>query len=463
VDYNKARATGGVTFEIDPKARFSRFVLKVGSGEPATAAIDLGTYVHPDDREDDFLQELINEEKILRLPSGWPLVQINDVYSTNIVPAGDLVSGSDDLGNELCERLAARTARVIPQGCSVWPWRVNLDEHDRSRMPLALTNQQLSDNTDRIAADLTRLHGVEIVDECSHDDTVILAFFHTNAFSNIVRSSGSKGLAVFGFSGVEADITPVVDLRTLWREPIVGRLTLMLRRKLLSTATVPIFQKHRLQHLGQGRQAQRDEPRDFDEELHSDVQIHAQRALRRGFFLNSEPRLIEYWIEMKILGFGQDLLLQNAGKAVRAIRTAANLDGPVLVVNMIGGLAHEFELNQPELRPSNLDLNDDEAIVVNIGFDANSRPTVTSPPSRPLGGAPASAILLTPIDTYVGAHAAVTSWLAAAEHEIIGIVPLISAAAAHSFDAHDWQADFLPVLRLAGDDAVLHRRLREDK
>jgi hypothetical protein len=460
VGYGKARASGVISFEIDPRARFSRFVLKVRTSEPSSLELDLGTYVHPDDREEDLLVELINEEKLLRLPSGWPLINVSDKYSTNIIPAGDFITRSSGSANELCERLAARTAQVIPRGHNVWPWSEEIDADDGESFPLSRTSRQANPNLDRILADLVQHHGVEVVNSWTRDNTVALALFQTSTFGDMVTSNGIKGLTIFGFSGVEPDITPVIDLRTLWREPVINRLTPAVRRTLLNTATTSTFQKHGMQHLRDALLRQQDEPEDLDETLSPDVRLHAERALCRGFFLSSEPRFIEYWIDLKVLGFGQDLLLRCAGQAIREICAGAELNGPVLTVNLIDGLAHEFSLKKPTLAPSDLGLTCEETNIVNANFDSTGRLVITPPLTVQPADVSSCAILLTPVDAYMGAHGVVASQLIDAKYNIIGVVPLVSIATSQPLDSYGWQADFLPVLRLAGNKALLHRRLR---
>jgi len=493
IDYGKARATGSIFFEIDQKGHFSTFHLKINSGKLMLAKLDLGTYRNPRDREDDLLLELIDSGKLLRLRSNWLPVYINEVYSTNIVPAGDMIKESEELGSELCERLTARTASKISRDYRVRAWEPSTPEHNKEALSTAYGDIQLNaGNTQQILDSLARFHGVEQDSgAASNADTISLAFFQTAAFSKHVRSTASKqGLAVFGFSGVEDNIQPVVDLRALWHGSVTNKITLAQRRNLLATANEGTFRNHNLMGLvrekdkhsankaGAGKSdssvAQDDPAPDSTDpdraevsDLTLDLQFHACRALQRGYFLNSEPRFIEYWINMQVLGMGKELLLENAGTAIKSIRAAAQIDEPVLVVNMIGGLAHEFELEAKGLTLGSLYLTKYEAQVVNIDFSLTPTgeisiklacaPDSASPPRLPKY---ASAILLTPIDTYMNAHSAVTSWLSDNDHPIVGIVPLISAAGVRPFGAHDWQADYLPVLRLVGDEAVLHPRLR---
>lgn len=435
--YEEARLEGEIPFRLRYGDRHPQFCLEIGPEDAPYATLDLGTYLHQRLEAGDMLLDLIEQGNLLRLPNDWPLIGLGDGQFTNLVPGTAMAGGSD---SALVQRLAALAAdRARTMGDSqLWLWQ---PRQQASGAPVEdrrfIVNDRFAGCAERIRRELEASHQVSFSKHSA--GSVAFAYFQTEEFCDYI-GDGDRALTVFGVK-TRDNLEVVIDLQQLLSTQLTARLTPAHLKQLYATATPKSFHEHRLDDLNY-------EEFDVDYPLAEPSRLEArvQQATRSGVFLNSEPALVPFWVNFASLSLGMDIghdpLLLSVGNAVRVIASVLQPPDRITVANLTGLLNPEFGL-AAELSTEKLGLNATEAQVVNITHDPDRG--FQAGDDEVLSG---SVVVVTPVDTYAMQFREFLTWLEKDHNRIVGVVPVISAAAARPLLPPSWHALFVPVVRL---------------
>lgn len=478
IDYGRAILKGSVEFVV-PQSMMSTFILEIAPPGQPSVSLCLGRHRHPLDEPLDLLKAWIEREALLRLPRGWTMVPVSDGFITNIVasPAPILVaSGTPGTFNyratsqELLVRIAALTAIKLrlfspnPHVC--------LDPARDAPEVSASAYQRWSSGANTVADVLKTSHGVHLVaDQAPHDDVIGLAFYQTLEFTSWVNEAGGRGVAIFGWDDPATDITAVVDLHCLQDIP-----SYWLRQVRNTDGRI-----HKLDGALKSletRDRSPSQPAAVPPSWRDNAKNLCERvsaATHKGMFLNSEPRIVGYWIDLAQLGLEVTSELTSDAPAAGGLPKRSFVDDALHVAQAIvsrtgdGSRAAIIGVQPSDLGTYlfaqvklSVEGERDPVLVGNMYFE-QGEPRVEANLEQLLReDGPCRVVLLIVIDTYTAELDQAISWLHERKHAVVGVVPLVSATETRPHGAHAWEADYFPLVRVHDGTCDSNPRLRRE-
>jgi hypothetical protein len=490
-DYGVGELSGTIPFVV-PGVDVSTFTLeidlKTSSGAPYDGPMPvrlcLGQHQHPLSKPEQLLSLWIKKACLLRLPREWPLVAVSDGFHTNVVPSPRLLVADPSAptgdrsvaeSEEIATRVAALAAlklRGEAPDAAISVWNPSASNNSPSEAALSRVEERWHAGTHRIAAMLEEIHGIERQQGAPHDDDVFgFAFFQSRDFTRWVQRSEGRGLVVFGFSDADdshASIVPVIDLCAL-DSRTVSRFQL---EAISGTADRVSYLDEALGELQ--KIAQIDDsgamPQTNWRKSQQELAGRVDAATRSGLFLNSEPGIVRHWLDLKQLGLTfnwadegdkgrpEPWLIHAALDVATSILSRTAGDAPRVVVGLLNSDLAEVGKGNYLLRSMTSESN---VTIGNIHF-FTGQPTLLDEDddcAKVLcGSSRCHVVLLSPIDSYTHELESAIRWLTREGNDVVGIVPLVSAAKTRPLSAA-WDADYFPIVRLAKGGCVFNPRL----
>lgn len=398
----------------------------------------------------EIFQELIHLRTIMKLPSGYHVLAVSKdrAFHTNLVFLCERFQElkSDRKFSDRTRRIQAAIARYVNV-----TFREIQTRNPSKRLtlfgyePVEYENEL---NSSSVLRDI--LGDITLAQQVSQTDKVLVAIHQTPEFMVQVERRGGLGIALFGFGQITPNNVRVIfdlDRLELSQDTInnpcaVGHTEL----HLLSETSSEHFEKYAHQLRVVLTQAPRDVALSTQievpttsssqkkqgttlEDLLRVLRVPAEASLRHGRFVNSEPAIASYWINLRIFEdaiqkIGLQNALENALVSVidRIAKNYGNNFSKLYVLNLCSegsGIANElptlWQFKHPSL-PTGA-----------VAIDSPSK-SITLPQDITDVNAPNDIILLAPFDSYVITLDMVIKSVRAYNNNVICVLCLFSIA-----------------------------------